>query len=195
LKIGIVSDIHCNAGGLAEALRRMGDVDEVLCLGDCISQTRFSNEVVALLMEREARMVLGNHDIEWLRRLSETQLERGLVDSKCVDWLRGQAERVDLEVAGKRLLMVHATPWSYDYVFPGSREMKKFAEVDADFVLGGHTHSLFSGRFGRALVINPGSTGHAHDSPGGMALSYATLDPASDEVELIDFPEPPDGWR
>ena len=55
--IGIVSDIHCNAEGLRQALQRMGPVDELLCAGDVISEYRFSNDVVELLRERQARIV------------------------------------------------------------------------------------------------------------------------------------------
>ena len=51
MKVGIVSDIHCNARGLAIALDLLGEVDELLCLGDAIFEYQFSNEVVALLKE------------------------------------------------------------------------------------------------------------------------------------------------
>ena len=52
MKLGIVSDIHCNACGLMQALQAMGEVDELICLGDSIYEYRFSNEVVHLLRER-----------------------------------------------------------------------------------------------------------------------------------------------
>ena len=55
MRIGIVSDIHCNHEALRVALERMGDVDELLCAGDSVYQFRFSNEVMALLRERGAR--------------------------------------------------------------------------------------------------------------------------------------------
>src|SRR5262249_1125853 len=62
LKFGIVSDIHCNAAGLGRALELMGDVDELICLGDSIWEYRFSNEVAALLKDRGAHTILGNHE-------------------------------------------------------------------------------------------------------------------------------------
>jgi predicted phosphodiesterase len=85
--------------------------------------------------------------------------------------------------------MVHATPWTWDYVYPRTREMRRFAEIEADFVLGGHTHTPFAGRIGRALVINPGSTGHGMQAAGGLRLGCAVLDAVSDEVRLIDYPD------
>ncbi|MBT7941892.1 MAG: hypothetical protein HN719_00895, partial [Alphaproteobacteria bacterium] len=60
MKLGIVSDLHCNIDGLFQALEIMGQVDELLCLGDSIYEYRFSNEVVALLKERGAHVIQGN---------------------------------------------------------------------------------------------------------------------------------------
>jgi predicted phosphodiesterase len=60
-KLGIVSDVHCNAAGLARALQLMGDIDRLICLGDSIYEYRFSNEVVRLLRECDSEVILGNH--------------------------------------------------------------------------------------------------------------------------------------
>jgi len=96
------------------------------------------------LRDRGARVVLGNHDVEYLTRVAHLPSQKGVVDDALVDWLRNQPETIEMDPDGKRLLMVHSTPWTYDYVFPGSREIAALREVDADFVLGGHTHALFS---------------------------------------------------
>ena len=49
MRLGIVSDIHCNIDALKLALERMGRVDELLCAGDAFYEYRFSNEVIELL--------------------------------------------------------------------------------------------------------------------------------------------------
>lgn len=191
MKFGIVSDIHCNARALEQALRLMGEIDELLCLGDVVTQTRWSDEVVGMLRRLGAKVVLGNHDVEYLKRLADTAVERGQADGELVEWLRGRPERIEFETCGKTLLMVHATPWTWDYVFPGSRQMQRYAEVEADFVLGGHTHTPYAGRIGRAMVINPGSTGQGRFvPPSSSLLGCAVLDAAAEEVRLLDFPEP-----
>src|SRR5260221_13901907 len=51
VKIGVVSDIHCNAAGLDEALRQLGDIYELICLRDSNWGYRFSNEVLQILRE------------------------------------------------------------------------------------------------------------------------------------------------
>lgn len=191
MRLGIVSDIYGNVRGLDEALRLMGPLDDLLCLGDVVSQTMWSDEVVGRLRHLDAKVVLGNHDLEYLKRLADKAVARGTADRELVDWLGSQPERRPLEVCGKTLVMVHSTPWTYDYVYPGSPEMRRFAEVEADFVLGGHTHTPFVGRIGRALVINPGSAGQRRQvTSAGPLLSYAVFDVATDEVELLDHPDP-----
>ncbi len=56
MRLGIVSDIHCNIQGLDEALARMGEIDQLWCAGDSVFQFRWSNEVVARLRELGARI-------------------------------------------------------------------------------------------------------------------------------------------
>jgi predicted phosphodiesterase len=40
------------------------------------------------------------------------------------------------------------------------------------------------------LVVNPGSAGDARDSRNGGQLTCAVLDLASEEVRMIDYPDP-----
>ena len=51
-------------------------------------------------------------------------------------------QRWELELGGKRVLLVHSTPWEPRgaYIYPESGGFDRFAEADADFVLYGHTH-------------------------------------------------------
>ena len=62
MKLGIVSDLHCNIDGLDRALEAMGAIDALLCLGDSISEYSFSNEVIGRLRELHALTILGNHE-------------------------------------------------------------------------------------------------------------------------------------
>jgi putative phosphoesterase len=75
-------------------------------------------------------------------------------------------------------------------VHPSSSLLARFAEADADIVLYGHTHQQVVRRFGGVLVINPGSAGEARDARNGRQLSCAVLDTLSEEVRLIDYPDP-----
>ena len=192
MKFGVVSDLHCNAAGLTEALRLMGDIDELICLGDSIWEYRFSNEVVAILRERAAHTILGNHEEGFFGPLGERARARPGTDPALLDWLGARPHRIRLEAAGKTLLLVHSTPWEPRgaYIHPDSAELARFGEAEADFVLYGHTHRQVVKRFGRVLVVNPGSAGDARDHANGRLLSCAVLDTASEDAHIIDYPDP-----
>ena len=192
MRLGIVSDIHCNAAGLARALALMGDVDELLCLGDSIYEYRFSNEVVRLLQQRAAQVIVGNHEECFFGPQGTRARARDGYDPALMAWLAGQPHRRDLTIGGKRVLLVHSTPWEPrgTYIYPGSAELLRFAEADADFVLYGHTHEQVVRRVGRVLVINPGSAGDPRDTRNGGQLSCAVLDTASEEVWVFDYADP-----
>ena len=191
MKIGIVSDLHCNERGLMRALDLMGDVDELVCLGDSIYDFRFSNEVVRRLRERDAAVILGNHEEGFFGPQGARARARKDVDRALLDWLARQPHRRELTLAGKRLLLVHSTPWEPrgTYVYPHSALLERFSEAEADFVLYGHTHCQLVRRVGRVLVVNPGSAGEARDTNNGRQLSCAVLDTVSEEVVVTNFPD------
>ena len=170
----------------------MGDVDELLCLGDSIFEYQFSNAVVARLKERGAHIIKGNHEEVFMSSAGARGRERPDVDPALVRFLEEQPSRRYLEIAGRRLLLIHSTPWepSGEYVYPHSTRLERFAEADADIVLYGHTHCQVVKRIGGVLVINPGSAGDARDSRNDRQLSCAVLDMLSEEVRVIDFPDP-----
>ncbi len=192
MRIGIVSDIHCNAAGLQEALRLMGNIDELVCLGDSIYEYRFSNEVVQILKERDAQVIHGNHEEYFFSPHGVRARARNGIDPTLAEWLAGQPHRRELAIGGRRLLLVHSTPWEPRgaYVYPGSDLLERFAEAEADVVLYGHTHRRLVCRVGRVLVINPGSAGEARDSFNPGHLSCAVFDTASEEVVVLDYPDP-----
>ncbi len=191
MKLGIVSDVHCNLAGLQRALALMGEIDELLCLGDSIFEYRFSNEVVALLRERRAQVILGNHEEGFYSPLGDRARAAAWIDPEQLAWLAVQPHRLALERGGKRLLLVHSTPWEPRgaYIHPESAQLARFGEVDADVVMFGHTHHQLVRRVGRVLVVNPGSAGDARDHRNGRQLSCAVLDTAAEAVEVFDYPD------
>ncbi len=191
MRIGIVSDLHCNQHGLLRALDIIGDVDELICLGDSVYEYRFSNEVIEILRDRAAHTILGNHEEGFLGPQGVRARAADWIDPALLGWLADRPPRLMVEIGGKKLLLVHSTPWEPrgTYVYPHSSLIERFAEADADFVLYGHTHHQLVRRVGRVLVINPGSAGEARDSGNGRQLSCAVLDTMTEEVVVTDFPD------
>src|ERR1043165_7923722 len=87
MRVGVVSDIHCNARGLSQALALMGDIDELICLGDSIYEYRFSNDVVALLRGRGAQVIVGNHEEYFFGPQGERARARDGIDLELAEWL------------------------------------------------------------------------------------------------------------
>ena len=191
MKIGIVSDLHCNHQALLRALDIIGDADELVCLGDSIYEYRFSNDVVRTLRDRGAQVILGNHEEGFLGPHGARARQPEWIDRTLLDWLAERPHRIEMAVGGKKLLAVHSTPWEPrgTYVYPHSPLLERFAEARADFVLYGHTHHQLVRRIGRVLVINPGSTGEPRDPGNGRQLSCAVLDTETEEVMVADFPD------
>jgi putative phosphoesterase len=189
MRLGIISDVHCNAEALRLAIQRMGAVDELLCAGDSIFEYRFSNEVIDLLRESGARYVLGNHETVFLGPQGVRARGAANVRADLVDYMAQQALSIEVDVGGKRLVMAHASPLepNTQYVFPGSPELRRLEQIEADYIVLGHTHTQMAERAGRALVINPGSGGDPRDLANGRRLSYAVLDTASAEVLFDNF--------
>ncbi|HVW42939.1 MAG TPA: YfcE family phosphodiesterase [Amycolatopsis sp.] len=191
MRLGLVSDAHCNVASFERALDELEpDVDEVLLLGDLIHEYRFSNEIVGRALDEGLRYVLGNHELGFLRNPAANG--RDGVDQSLVGKLRDVPLRIDLDIDGKHIVMVHASPFPpfNDYLFAGSPLLKQCEHLDADILLLGHTHVPMVQRHYGTLVVNPGSIGESRDHETAAAVSYAILDTATEEVEVRRFPNP-----
>jgi putative phosphoesterase len=186
VRLGIVSDIHGQAQALREALSAMGPIDRLLCLGDSIQQSLFCNETVALLRDRDALAIRGNHEDAFF---AGTGRAAAGVDPVLADWLAARPPAIAFEAVGRRVLLVHSTPWpsGHAYVPPSHRDFSRFADAGADILLYGHTHQPVVRRIGATLVVNPGSTGEGRPTDHGFVRSCAVLDPAAMTAEIIDL--------
>jgi predicted phosphodiesterase len=171
LKIGLISDIHASLAPLQEALeifRREG-VERILCAGDIAGYGNELETTVAALRESGCQTVLGNHDLWWLQRSD------GDDASPVATYLHALPRTLEQALAGKQLLMVHASP--PDSLLDGIRLRDEIgvlieSQVDlwrdalitfaGDVLVVGHTHQVFAERLGQVLVVNPGSTCFNH---------------------------------
>ena len=186
MKLGIVSDIHGQPIALKAALAAMEPVDQLICLGDSISQARFCNQTIALLRAHDALTILGNHEEAFFAGRGRNAAH---VDADLADWLASRPSQIDLEVDGYRILVVHSTPWpsGHAYIPSTHPDFARFAEREVDVVLYGHTHVPLVQRIGNTLVINPGSVGEGRPTSAGFSRSCAVLDLADLTAEIIDL--------
>jgi len=192
VKVGIVSDVHCNIEGLQTALELMAPFDVLCCAGDAVFQFRWSNEVVQCLRDLGAHVVLGNHEETLLSPEGVRALSSPRVQQELVGWLRARPHRLDLDIDGKKVTMIHSSPWEpqRDYHYPHEAIWARAAELDCDTLVVGHTHFKMAQQFGSTLVINPGSAGDPRDHRNGFRLSCATWDTTTGAVTFYDYDDP-----
>src|SRR5277367_1925971 len=69
-----------------------------------IDEYRFSNEVVRILRDRGAQVILGNHEEGFLGPHGARARQAEWIDRTLLDWLAERPHRVELAIGGKTLL-------------------------------------------------------------------------------------------
>ncbi len=192
MRIGLFSDIHGNIFALEAVLAELErePVDQILCAGDFVGYYPFVNNVIDRLKTINMRAVLGNHDRYLLapgmisaEKWEAYRLEdaaRSMHPDK-LNWLRQLPLRQELTFDGLRVILCHGSPWATDeYIYPDFGQWERFAELDADVIVMGHTHIPFEKRDGQMQFINPGSVGQPRDYQPGAC--YAILETRTREV-------------
>lgn len=186
MKIGLVSDIHADANALRRVFADMPSVDRILCAGDAISEFRFCAETVQLLQQANVQCIQGNHEFVLFGGQNAAYLQkcRAEFSADVLDVLATAPSTLEIDDAGVRLLVVHASPWQpfAEYIFPRSPQLPRFAQLPYDFVILGHTHVSMVQHAGAVTVINPGSCSQPRDQDRRGA--YAILDTERREVDL-----------
>jgi protein phosphatase len=129
----IISDAHANYDALVRILESVR-YDSVMFLGDSVDYGPQPAETLDLLREVGSIILKGNHDAvaahgisyrcaEELRPLSEYTREKvamKFLSKEDLIFLTGLPEKVEIEVDGKRIYAVHASPRNhlYGYVMP-----------------------------------------------------------------------------
>src|SRR5262245_57227065 len=196
MRLGIVSDVHCNAVALRQAVDQMaGEVDQILCAGDIAYQYRFGNEVSDILRAHDIPTILGNHEKVILSIHGAKLRQSGTITDANLKFLQGLPDQRTWTVDGKKILLAHGAPWdnpndiSCEYIYPQDvAKLKQISALGPDYIILGHTHVALVFREGGATIVNPGAAGEARAYQHARRLTYAILDTASGEVEIRDLP-------
>lgn len=178
MKIALVSDIHADAKALQRVFDDLPSVDHVMCAGDAVSEFRFCPDTVDLLRRHNVQCIQGNHEHVLFGGRNPAYLKKCRAEyaADLLDVLAEAPTSIELEAAGAKVLMIHATPWEpfAGYIYPGSGLLPRFAGLPHDFVILGHTHVPMVETVGRVTVINPGSCSQPREQD--RRGSYAILD-------------------
>ena len=190
MTVALLSDVHANLVALESVLGALPPVEAIWVMGDTVGYGPDPVDALALLRERGARIVAGNHDravatgegLELFNPVARRAAERHR------SWLT--AEQRDLLAELPLTLepapgyqICHGSPRDplWEYVFDARIAQEAMTATVAQRCCVGHTHvgARFVTADGR-VVINPGSVGQPRD--GDPRAAYALLDPGSGAV-------------
>lgn len=194
MRVAVISDIHANLPALETVFTIIDQigVDRILCLGDIVGYGPFPNECIALVRERCAAVVRGNHDAG---AIDELPLDHfNTYGEIAMKWTRKQLTAESAAFLRSQPLMqvvdgitiAHAAPlhpgsWRYIFAWPDAQRC--FAAFGTPYCFIGHTHvpvvvgesgSVNQFRSGERFLINVGSVGQARD--GVPRASFGLLD-------------------
>lgn len=205
MRLAVFSDVHSNLAALESILQdsQSQGVEQLYCLGDLIDYGPYPNEVVAAIRDRDVPTLLGNHDdgIAFERDGSgggfHSDAERDFkeqafawtaehVSTVTRAWLRRLPLNLPLDVDGRCLLLVHASPRRLnEYLYedlPDATFTEIAASVDCEVLVFGHTHVPYDKAVSDVRFVNVGSVGNPKD--GDPRACYAILDVRDSEIEV-----------
>jgi predicted phosphodiesterase len=213
MKLAVISDIHGNLEAMQAVLADIGaqDIDQIVCLGDCVGYGPEPEQVIKEIRRRNIATVIGNHEmalrdpdqLSWFNPLARLSLEKtlALLSSESKAYL--EELPLSLVVAGSRLVHGYPPESTRTYLFQKTLyEMKKnFLEIPERICFVGHTHDLEivtfdgTGVVRRALgqgmvtlngsyhyIINVGSVGQPRD--GNNNAKYVLWNQDADTIEV-----------
>jgi putative phosphoesterase len=189
MRLLIVSDLHAN---LAALERVVDKADAVVFLGDAVDYGPDPSPAVDWVRRTATWAVRGNHDEAVANGVptgaapawaglaeASAQWTRAALDAVDRAYLGSLPLRVRFSFGGARFEALHAAPLDplYQYLPPETPEAeweRQLADVDADWLLYGHTHRPLLARHGAVTVLNPGSVGQPR--MGAPLASFAIWD-------------------
>ncbi len=150
MRIAVLSDIHANYHALAAVLAAVDaeGVDETWCLGDTVGYGPRPNRCCAIVRERAALCLAGNHDLAVIGTLSVDEFNGDA--AAAVRWTQGVLEDdaraflTGLAPAATRegVELFHGSPLDpvWDYVLSEAAAFLSFKATTAPLLLVGHSH-------------------------------------------------------
>ena len=199
MKIVVISDLHSNFDALS-TLPELGD--ELWVLGDLVNYGPMPAEVVSFVRSHSEFVIRGNHDnavgfdvdprcTPRYAEMADTtmQYSKANLDCDAIAYLRDLPLTRVLNRDGRRFFLCHAIPSNplYGYCPEGSDLWpKELEQVEADFLLVGHTHTPFIQNIGGKTIVNPGSLGQP--KTGKANACYAVWEDGKFQLKQFAYP-------
>lgn len=193
-----LSDAHGNPVGLEACLREVeaSGAETLFFLGDAVGYFPEENAVLDLLRSRGAVCIRGNHEALLLGELALppardriyriTEAKARLTGSHR-EWLSQWPSRLEVELDGVRLLLVHGSPDEplTGYVYADG-DLSRFGGLPFDLVAMGQTHRPFTAQADGVRLLNPGSCGMPRDV--GNLAACALFNTTTRDCRILRVP-------
>ena len=105
-RIGLISDVHASPLPLRQALDifERENVDDIICAGDIAGYYDSVAPTIELLARSGCKAIAGNHDQSYLEKPARED------DQDVRAYLEALPLRLELEIEGLKVLVVHASP-------------------------------------------------------------------------------------
>ena len=209
MRLAVFSDVHSNPFALRAVLADVAvwRADLLLCAGDVFGYYPWAQETFEMLHGLTLRTVLGNHD-ELVRDTLlhadarpaspppyfEAAAQNGRALSvEAREWLHALPTQLELNLAGRRIRMVHGTPDDLleGRFYPDNTCLFPWFPGAGEILILGHTHHPIVREFaGGGLLINPGSVGQPRDGdprPSWIALEVTAAKECRAELRRVNY--------
>lgn len=202
MKLALLSDIHGNHFALQAVLDsiKQNEVENLIVTGDFVGYYFWPREVLELFQPWNVIAIRGNHEEMFFKAVDDAefldsvnakygeglQVALETLTDEQKDWLTGLPESLVIDLAAKKILLCHGSPWNPDeYIYPDAQDevFDRCADTGYDWIIMGHTHYPMVRQTRNTTIINPGSVGQPRNRQPGA--HWALLDTKSHEVNLF----------
>ena len=177
MRIAVLSDVHANLHALEAVLADVdgGGFDALWSLGDLVGYGPRPNECAALLRERAALCLAGNHDLVVLGKISiaafagDAAAAARWTQTVLDDEARNFLDALEPKAAAPGVELFHGSPRDpvWEYVLSNDAAAAAFALTERPLVLVGHSHV--------ALELSNGDDLRGEPAPAGTQLELGRL--------------------
>jgi putative phosphoesterase len=184
MKLAFISDIHSNIHAFSEVLKKIEEfkIDEIFCCGDIVGYNAFPKECLDLVRDLKIKSVVGNHDLavvdkkfSWFKETCAMGIKHSIENLEHCDikFLNNLDFELSFVRDGISFYMCHGSPRDklFEYIHPWFTDdilSDIVKNVNADYIITGHTHIQMEAAVGSQVILNPGSVGQPRD---GIAKS------------------------
>ena len=211
MRFAIISDIHSNIVALNEVLASIAkqQINQIFCAGDLVGYAPFPNEVIDLIRDKNIPTVMGNYDdgignMRFICGCYYKDEKDEALGQESIAWtkshtseenkafLRSLPKEIRLNMASKRILIVHGSPFRFNEYITEEIEQdyaeKLLRESNSDILICGHTHIPFRLVIGDQMIINVGSIGKPkHGDPRAVYAIVEIGDRFSIQFEYVHY--------